>query len=829
MYAISLLSDIINGKIIGNPNVEVLDLCIDSRTTISPQNAMFVAIDGARHDGHKYIADLYERNFRIFLVSKWSDDFDSFVDATFIWVDDTLRALQKICAYHRNQFDYPVVGITGSNGKTVVKEWLYQLLCNSKQIIRSPKSYNSQVGVPLSVWKMDSNFNLAIFEAGISQTGEMTHLQNIILPTIGIFTNIGDAHQENFSDYEQKINEKLLLLTDTKILIYCKDYIDIDRIVSEKFKNSKTTIFCWSKKEYADLKITNITKLETYTNIQAKHICTNFSIDIPFTDDASIENAIHCAAALIVLGYNPLDFAGHFKQLMPVAMRLELKQGINNCTLINDSYNSDLGSLTIALDLLNQQQQHSKLTLIISDILQTGSKENLLYKNISELLSQKKIDKLIGIGEAISRNAEAFANLKIADKYFYQNTTQFLEQLNKSTFFDEAILLKGSRSFEFERISNLLQKKSHRTILEINLNAIIHNINYFKSLLKPQTKIMAMVKAFSYGSGTYEIANMLQYHRIDYLAVAFPDEGAELRRAGISLPIMILNSDESSFQTTIENNLEPEIFSFENLLVFDKMVEHAVGRQNKYPIHIKLDTGMHRLGFGENEIPQLIQKLASCKNVFVKSILSHLAASDEAQHDDYTHQQAALFEKMSSEIIAAIQPQQTIHIERHLLNSAGIERFPQYQYDMVRLGIGMYGISVVDQNKLMNVSTFKTQISQIRKLTANQTVGYGRKGKLTHDATIATVPVGYADGLNRRLSNGVGIFLINGHNVSIIGNICMDMTMVDVTDINCSEGDEVIIFGDGLSVTLLAEKLQTIPYEIFTNISSRVKRIYYQE
>ncbi|MFY9309091.1 MAG: bifunctional UDP-N-acetylmuramoyl-tripeptide:D-alanyl-D-alanine ligase/alanine racemase [Bacteroidia bacterium] len=825
-YTLEKIASIINSSITGNGNTKAIirSLLIDSRKLSNAETSLFFAIKGERHNGHTYLKELYDKGVRAFVVSTLPANIDSFANCCFCLVKDTLEALQELAAFHRQQFKIPVIGITGSNGKTIVKEWLYQLMREDKNIVRSPKSYNSQVGVPLSVWQMSEENNLGIFEAGISQPNEMSHLRAIIQPTLGLITNIGHAHDENFENQKQKVDEKLKLFKHSETLVYCKDYLSVHNEISTNPAFSELKVFSWSRKTRADLLIGRITKGTGDTEIQGVYKNDFIRIHIPFTDEASIENAIHCWATLLYLGYDNQVIAERMPFLSPIAMRLELNEGINNCSIINDSYNSDLGSLAIALDFLNQQKQHIKKTLVLSDILQSGRNEETLYREVAELLHKKGVSRLIGIGENISRQQHLFH----IEKSFYQSTEEFLKQYNTSMFRDETILLKGARAFGFEAISKIIQQKAHETVLEINLNAIVHNLNYFRSKIKADTKIMAMVKAFSYGSGSFEIANVLQFHRVDYLAVAYADEGIELRKAGITMPIMVMNPEEQSYEAMIQYHLEPEIYSFRVLNLFEETLKRSGHLQEKsIAIHIKLDTGMHRLGFEASEINELIVRIKNNKYIVIKSVFSHLAASDEAEHDDFTWQQIKRFNEMSE----AIKQHFSYPIMKHILNSAGISRFPDAQFDMVRLGIGLYGIgsSAGEQNQLQNVSTLKTSISQIKNIPANETIGYSRKGVATRDIQIATVPIGYADGLSRKLSNGKGKMMVKGKPAPIIGNVCMDMCMIDITDINATENDEVIVFGENSPITEIAKDVGTIPYEILTSVSRRVKRVYYQE
>ncbi|MCF8336151.1 MAG: bifunctional UDP-N-acetylmuramoyl-tripeptide:D-alanyl-D-alanine ligase/alanine racemase [Bacteroidales bacterium] len=818
-YTITDLARHTSGKLYRGSGTVIRHLAIDSRKIFTAEDTAFFAIEGERHDGHDYISGLWEKGVKNFVVSRLPDKLEEYSNANFVRVYSALSALQQFAAYHRNQYDYPVIGITGSNGKTIVKEWIHHVLEDHYKIVRSPKSYNSQVGVPLSVWSMGNEYNLAVFEAGISHPNEMSRLKNIIRPEIGIFTNIGEAHQENFRDLSQKVDEKLQLFEESEVLIYCKDHEQIHKRIRESDQLKDKQLVSWSLEGCSDLNIESINRGNTHTTIEGEYHEHEVKVVIPYIDRGSIENAIHVWLLMLHLGIDEKWIQQKMADLPVVAMRLEMKKGINHCTLINDSYNSDLGSLDIALNTLNQQNQHRKKTLILSDILQSGREERELYNEVADRVHRNKVDRLIGIGEAISANRDCFE----LPKSFYSSTEQFMSALSGQNFRNEAILLKGSRKFYFEKISHALEEKMHQTLLEIDLDAMVNNLNYFRSILKDGTRIMAMVKAFSYGSGTYEIANVLQYQRVDYLGVAFADEGVMLREAGITMPIVVMNPEEESFGVMIDYDLEPEIYNFRVLGKFGEMVDNSGGKE--YPVHVKLDTGMNRLGFKPREVDTLIGQLIKQHYLKVHSVFSHLAASNESDQDKFTRSQINLFESLSDKITMALG----YPVIRHILNSAGIERFPGYQYDMVRLGIGLYGISAVDRNQLRNISTFKSTVTQVKEVAEGSTIGYGRKGKADRNMQIAVVPVGYADGLSRALSNGVGRFYINGYYVPVVGDICMDMCMVDITNCDIKEGDEVIVFGDQIPVTELAEKMGTIPYEIFTGISERVKRVYYQE
>ncbi|MES2409891.1 MAG: bifunctional UDP-N-acetylmuramoyl-tripeptide:D-alanyl-D-alanine ligase/alanine racemase [Bacteroidota bacterium] len=804
---------IIKAQWVGQNDTTTIDyISIDSRSLQNDKNTLFFAIAGPNHDGHLYIEELIEKGVNYFVVTKIPENVVGKAD--FLVVENTLDALQKFAAFYRSQFDFPVIGITGSNGKTIIKEWLNFLLSPDYNIIRSPKSYNSQVGVPLSILGINEKHNLGIFEAGISMNHEMEKLQKIIQPTIGILSNIGSAHDEGFSSVAEKMKEKLKLFVSVNVLILQKNK------TTNAFVNPKIKIFTWcSDDKSADVFITkkNIGEL---TELQVTYREDTFPIVIPFQDQASVENAIHCMMVMLYFGYNHKVIQTRMAYLYPVEMRLKVKTGINNSTLIDDSYSSDFQSLKIALDFLENQKQHKKKTLILSDIFQSGLSNEELYSQVSQLIISNKITRVIGIGETISQFKNKFINCVT-----FKNVAEFTNAFDNLNFENETILIKGARDFNFEKIVSMLEEKTHETVLEINLNAIGQNLSFFKSKLKPKTKMMVMVKAFGYGNGGFEIAQLLEHHKVDYLGVAFADEGISLKNAGITVPIMVLNPETTSFSAIIQHHLEPEIYSIKGLKAFLK-----IAGQNKlkhFPIHIKIDTGMHRLGFEEENLEDLIQILRGNETVQIKSILSHMATSDDLKHDAFSKAQIALFEKLSSKL----QTELDIKSIRHILNTSGITNYPEAQYDMVRLGIGLYGISndAEEQKELENVGTLKSVISQIRTIEEGESVGYGRRFIAEKETKIATIPIGYADGIRRSWGNGVGYVVINQKPAKIVGSVCMDMLMVDVTEIDCKEGNTVIIFGDYPTVNFMAKQLDTIPYEILTSISQRVKRVFFRE
>ncbi len=827
-YAIESIAKSIGARRVGEYETTIDWLLTDSRSLSFPEETLFFALATKRNSGARYIPDLYDRGVRNFVVSE--EDFKEIESGewgvesslNFLVVPNPLKALQKLAEVHREKFKMPVIGITGSNGKTIVKEWLHQLLSPDRCIVRSPRSYNSQIGVPLSVWQLNEEAELGIFEAGISEMGEMGALKRMIKPTIGILTNIGGAHQENFFSL-QKCMEKLTLFKDCDVVIYNGDNELISNCVAKSMLTARE--IAWSRTDIErPLHISRVTKKEDHTVISYRYLDMDNTFCIPFIDDASIENALNCLAACLYLMTPADQITERMARLEPIAMRLEVKEGKNNCVLINDSYNSDLASLDIALDFLVRRSEKKGLnrTLILSDILETGQSTATLYRRVAQLVQSRGINKLIGVGPEISSCAARFdAGI---ERYFFPNTEALLASDVLKSLHSEVILIKGSRIFNFDKVSEALELKVHETILEVNLHAMVENLNHYRSMLRhPETKMICMVKASAYGAGSYEIAKTLQEHHVDYLAVAVADEGSELRKAGITSSIMIMDPELTAFKTMFDYKLEPEVYNFHLL---DALIKAAKKEGiTNFPIHIKLDTGMHRLGFAVEDIPLLIHRLKNQSAVIPRSVFSHFVGSDSPQFDAFTRRQIELFEKGSQELQAAFPHK----ILRHICNTAGIERFPGAQFDMVRLGIGLYGVSPIDNSIIHNVSTLKTTILQIRDVSEEDTVGYSRMGHLTRPSRIAAIPIGYADGLNRHLGRGNAYCLVNGKKAAYVGNICMDVCMIDVTDIDCREGDQAIIFGDDLPITVLSDKLDTIPYEVLTSISTRVKRVYYQE
>ena len=809
IYSIEKITTLIGARRIGTADAQIGWLLTDSRSLCFPEETLFFALKTARNDGHRYIEDLYRRGVRNFVVEQESltshlSPLTTYTDANFLVVPSPLAALQRLAERHRDEFNCPVVGITGSNGKTMVKEWLYQVLSPDHNVTRSPKSFNSQIGVPLSVWLLDEQTDVALFEAGISQPGEMEVLADIIQPTIGVLTSLGAAHQENFRSLEEKCMEKLQLFQNAEAIIYNSDDDLVSRCIRRAgFKGKRIG---WRREELQGM------------------------FDLPFGDDASLECSMAVAATALYLGVTPQQLKERMAHLEPVAMRLEVKEGQHGCTLINDSYNSDINSLAIALDFMARRDASSpaahlsplKKTLILSDIYQSGQTDSELYGEVNDLCLKRGVNKLIGIGPNISAQQSLFS---VGEKSFFATTKDFLKSDTFRQLHDEVILIKGARVFGFDRITERLEQKVHETILEVNLNAVVSNLNYYRSMLKPETKLVCMVKADAYGAGAVEVAKTLQDHRVDYLAVAVADEGVTLRRHGITQNIMIMNPEMTAFKTMFDYELEPEVYSFR---LMDALIRAAEQQGiTGWPVHIKLDTGMHRLGFDpERDIDEVIRRLRSQNAIIPRSVFSHFVGSDSDDFDNFSAMQFQKFDAASRKLQAAFSHK----ILRHMDNSAAIEHFPERQLDMCRLGLGLYGVNPRDNQILQTVSTLKTTILQLRRVPKEETVGYSRKGVLTRDSVIAAIPIGYADGLNRHLGRGACYCLVNGQKAPYIGNICMDVAMIDVTDVpDVHEGDSVEIFGEHLPVTVLSDVLETIPYEVLTSVSNRVKKVYFQD
>lgn len=816
MYFIETIAEVVKGNFVQKAeNNPIAYLSFDSRNIAFAPHTLFFALHTPRHDGHSYLGNAYQQGVRHFIVDKEIDG-SELRGANIIWVQDTLCALQELASFHRQQFSVPVIGITGSNGKTIVKEWLNLLLQDDYKIARSPKSYNSQIGVPLSVWQLNNEHTLGLFEAGISQKGEMQRLATVIQPTIGVLTNIGEAHSEGFASEREKLEEKLILFNRAAGVI-CED-----KLASRLPAGCEP--FTWGNTNEAILKVNKIAAHNESTEVQVTYKNHQESILIPFTDEASIQNALACCCVLLYLGYRVNQINKRLSRLHAVDMRLQLKHGNNGCTIINDSYSTDLTSLSIALHFLVQQPGGQRRTVVLSDFMESGKKDRDLYQTVVKELLQNKIEKVIAIGSHITQvlPAELPAGIHYEG---YDSTKDFLERATISAFQKEIILVKGARRFGFERIVQWLETKVHQTVLEINLNALVSNLKQYQALLQPATKVMAMVKAFSYGSGSAEVASVLQYHHTDYLGVAYTDEGAELRRAGIHLPIMVLNTDESSFAAITEFNLQPVLYSFSLVHQFRSFLERE--GITHYPVHIEVETGMNRLGFSLSEMQTLGETIKASAQLKVESIFSHLAASEDSGEDNFTESQAELFSAAAG-ILSSCVPYPFL---KHLSNSAAIIRHPSLQYDMVRLGIGLYGIEIeTDKLNLQPVASLKSTIAQLKKVKRGETVSYNRRGVIKQDSVIATVRIGYADGYSRRFSNGRGKMWVKGKLAPVIGAVCMDMTMIDVTGIpGVEEGDEVVVFGKELPVQQLASWGETIPYEILTGVSQRVKRVYFKE
>lgn len=819
------LSEIVNitaGRLVGNNNDrDISDFITDSRHAVVGNNVAFIAIVGKNHNGHTFIPYLYNRGVRVFVVEQFVEHYlTTFPESSFIVVSNSLLALQQIARQHRLSFSIPTVAITGSAGKTIVKEWIADIAGLSLPIVRSPKSYNSQVGVPLSVFYLSSKYRLAIFEAGISMPGEMSRLEWIINPDMGVLTNIGDAHGENFISLREKTEEKLKLFVNCKQIVFCKDQTFVDEIITSKgWRNSKE-IIDWSRQEDSNaavfVKSSENNGKGTRLTISFKR--QNYTYIVPFDDIASVENAITAAVVLLAMDIPQQIIAKGLSQLTAVAMRMDIKEGINGCQLIEDYYNSDLGSLRVAIESLRTISRNRRKTVILSDFMQSGLSDHELYTDTALMIERAGIDRFIGIGQRLKRFKELFAT----DSLFYETTEEFLENLNKNQFSKETILIKGARVFEFEKIGVALEQLAYQTLLEVNLDAVANNLSQFRQQLNPSTKIMVMVKAFAYGTGAAEIAEFIEYHGVDYLGVANVDEGVELRNAGVVLPIIVMNPDPASLEIVVRYNLEPVIYNNSSLLSFLATAQH--NGLIHYPIHIEIDTGMHRLGFLHREINSLLQLIANDDRVKIASVFSHFAASEDSKMDSFTHSQAEKF----IDACKAIEDGVKYKFIRHICNSAGVVRFHEYHFDMVRMGIGVYMAGLYEGIQLQNVSTFKTKILQVKQIPSGESVGYNCRDISDSNRTIAILPVGYADGLNRLMGNRRGSVYVNGSKVPILGNVCMDACMIDITGLNVAVGDEVEIFGEHIDISELAQICNTIPYEILTSIPHRVKRVFYK-
>ncbi|NVO31476.1 bifunctional UDP-N-acetylmuramoyl-tripeptide:D-alanyl-D-alanine ligase/alanine racemase [Hymenobacter lapidiphilus] len=833
MLQFSDLSALLGGTVFRQPTAPapVQRLLLDSRRVETPADSLFFALRGPQHDGHRYLPELYRAGVRQFVVEAGVElpgGAAAYPEAGLLAVDDVLAALQALAAHHRRQFALPVFGITGSNGKTIVKEWLAQLLSPDELVCKSPRSYNSQVGVPLSVWELNARHSLGIFEAGISEPGEMARLARVIQPTLGIFTNLGTAHDAGFVSWEEKVTEKMRLFEQVETLFYCADHPPVHAAARHQLPPERLAAWTRQRAVYeageARWLVSVKETLADRTVLRLKQAgAESHTFTLPFADEPSLENALHGLVVLLHRELAPDEIQRRLERLQPVAMRLEMKQALNGCYVLDDTYNNDLAGLRLALDALSRQPRRLPRTLILSDVLESGLEGAELYARVAALLPTSGVVRLIGVGPDISRHQVAFTGLQT---HFYPDTDALLADFRADDFREELLLVKGARRYGFERVVAALQQKLHGTVLEVNLDALVHNLNFYRRRLRPGVKLMVMVKAFAYGSGSTEVANLLQFHRADYLAVAYADEGVELRRQGISLPIMVMNPAPDSFATLRQYHLEPEIYSFELLQSYLNAAQQAP----LPPIHLKLDTGMRRLGFGEEDVAELGALLhANAVLVPVASILTHLASADEAGHDGFSRGQLAAFGRLTAVLEHIIG----YPVLKHALNTAGILRFPEAQFDMVRLGIGLYGVEASGQqpDALRPVSRLRTTVSQVKTLPAGYTVGYGRRGEATsYERRIATLAIGYADGYDRRFGNGVGEVLIRGQRAPIVGSVCMDMCMADVTDLpNVLTGDEAVVFGEGLPLPALAARIGTIAYELLTNVSERVKRVFVAE
>lgn len=804
-------------------NPLITSLLTDSRSMIDPEGTLFFAIPTSGNDGHKYIPELYRRGVRNFVVNHIPESLSDKQDINWLIVDDTVKALQKTASRFPS-FKGEIIGITGSRGKTTLKEWIFQLMEPLSDISRSPRSYNSQIGVPLSMWEIAPDASMAIIEAGISHEGEMQNLADCIKPDTVIITNIGDAHSEGFSSYADKVTEKLILANapSVKKIIFCSDNEEISGLLNHPGQDKE--LIDWStKNKEAKLFISANSTTDGEMRIDYTYNNESHSFDAPLSGDTDIENMANALVYMLSVNLSHEVIAKRFAVLHKIGTRLNVTEGVNGCSVILDFYTSDFSSLRPALDFMRRRKMpHQTSTLILSDLHHESASQSDLYAEVADLIDKADIDRFIGVGKVLMEYAHLFPKGSI----FFADTDDLLNKLSPSDFSDEIILLKGSPEYNFSDIAEMLECRKHETVLEVNLDSIVSNYNYFRSKLPSSTGIICMVKASGYGAGSYEIAKTLQDCGAAYLAVAVIDEGIELRSRGITMPVMVMNPKTANYKSMFAYRLEPEIYTFPMLR--DVISEARKNGIKSYPIHIKLDTGMHRMGFVEDELPELMDILVATDSVKAKTVFSHLATADCPDMDDYTELQLSRFRTYTDYMLE----RSSYPIRRHILNSPGILRYPQYHYDFARLGIGLYGANTLPpemEKPLAVVSTLRTVIIAIREYEAGETIGYGRKGVLSRKSKIATLPIGYADGMNRHFGRGNISVLVNGKPAPTIGNICMDICMIDVTGIECKVGDSVEIFGSNMPLQRLADALDTIPYEILTSVSPRVKRLYYRE
>lgn len=818
MYSISWLNDTIQKKSsrLVIPDQEISHLIIDSRKLLFPESSLFFAFFGKQTDGHLFIKPLYDLGVRAFIYEDPDFNIETFPEANFILVDQTIEAIQEIGRIHRSRFNLTVIGLTGSNGKTIIKEWINQLLEQEYNIVRSPGSYNSQIGVPLSVWQINQETDLAIFEAGISKKGEMAALSGIISPTLGVFTNLGDAHSLGFDSKEEKLKEKLLLFKDAESIICERDESIAFNEIKRNYPNKK--VFDWSKTDKkASFYISSIEKINHSSRIQYIWKGKESDFSIPFKDPVSIRMAIFAVLSSLVAGADREQVDKGCSFLSAVPMRLETKDGLNNCLLINDSYNADLTSFTQALLFQSLQDQNRKKVLILSDFYQLQDNPEVLNRKIAELIDKQTFSRIVLVGNQI-HSVQLYLQSSV-NVFHFRTTSEVLKNLENLDFRNETILMKGARKFKFEQIFVKLSKRFHSTVLEINLDALSQNLMVYDSRLHQKTKKLVVIKASGYGAGSLKLARHLEKNNVDYFGVAFVDEGIELRKGGVKKPIMVFNADLSFLEEIIEYKLEPVVYSFEYLEQILNEGPEGLG------IHLKLDTGLNRLGFLEESVDKLCDILAKNNQFRVFSIFSHLSATPTRKYDDFTHKQAKVFENGYNKIVKAL----TYAPIKHLLNSAGVINFPEYQFDMVRIGSGVHGIdtSARINSALQVVHTLKAKVTLIKEVKAGESIGYERMGIEDKARRIAIIPIGYADGLVRKAGNKRYHVSINGAKAPIVGNVNMDMSMIDITAIpNVEVGDEVEIFGANIPIQTLAKAGDTIFYEILSRISPRVKRIY---
>lgn len=812
-YTLAAISEGISCQLVGSGSAVVDHLAIDSRQLHPHDSTLFVAIKGSHHDGHAHVQEMYDAGTRCFVVER-PDGLPQ--DANYLVVDDSLRALQMLAIWHRSSSQITSVGITGSNGKTIVKEWLNELIGDSKSVIRSPGSWNSQIGVALSIWRIEERHTIGLFEAGISRPNEMDRLKEMIAPQMGIFTNLGPAHSEGFESDKHKAAEKAQLFSECESVVCCRDHqVVVDALLNAGLGEER--LLTWSRQGKAPMQILSEEETAYGKKCIVRYEGKAHELDIPFSDDASAENIFHAVLAGLALGVTFRVLKERVRELQPLDMRLQLIEGKGGSTILNDAYSNDPISLNIALDRLRAIASSRSKVAILSTMEDVRKNDLGANSALAEMLRRAELEKVYVIGP----NPDSYKGAGIT--LHYPDTEALLRSIKEEEFVGKAILIKGSRKYQLERIVERLRAKSHGAVLEVNLSAIKHNLDTYRDLLDERTSVMVMLKAFGYGGGATEIARLLEYEKIDGIGVAYATEGVQLRQDGITTPILVMNTADTGWDVFNRFELQPTVHSIPQL---SSLIAYMDAGGGVIDIHLELDSGMNRLGIKKSELDGLLDLIRVKSKVYISSVFSHLAASDSEIHDDFTNEQIDTFNNMFEHIskVLGYAP------KRHILNSSGISRHSDHQMDMVRLGIGLYGYDgTLERNTLRPALSLSAAISQIKHVREGESVGYGRSYIADRDTRIAVLPIGYADGLRRTLSNGVGNFWIGNKAVPIVGKVCMDMTMIDVTNVTCEVGTQAWLFDERRGMDDLCAALETIPYEVLCSLSTRIERRYVRD